>query len=160
MTMKKYISYQEAMAKLKHYCSYQERSHHDVRYKLISLGIRGEDLEEIISHLVQENYLDETRYAKTYARGKMRMNGWGWQKIRISLKQKGISEYNLGKARDEITQDENYKGILQGLLKKKNLQLKNQEVRERKNKLFRFAYGRGFEADLISEVLSELLSSQ
>lgn len=159
MSNPKYLTYEKALSKIEHYCAYQERCHHDVRYKLVSLGIKGEDLEQIISHLVQEKYLDETRYAKAFARGKLRMNAWGWQKIRLALKQKGISPYNLLEAKKEMTH-EGYHEILRSVLIKKNEQLRHLAAKERKNKIFRYAYGRGFESELISEVLSELLSEK
>ena len=153
---RKQLTYQEAKAKLEHYCAYQERCHHDVRYKLVSLGIRGDELEEIISHLVQEKYLDETRYAKAFSRGKLRMNAWGWQKIRLALKRKHISEYDLKQARIELA-NEGYRQILTTMLNKKNDRLQGLSAFDRKRKLFQYAYGRGFEADLISDVLSQMM---
>lgn len=156
MPKPKYLTYQEALSKLEHYCAYQERCHHDVRYKLVSLGIKGDELEQIISELVQEKYLDETRYAKAFARGKLRMNNWGWRKISLALKRKQIPAYDLEQARKEIV-SEGYEQILETVLRKKNEKLRDASLFDRKRKLFQFAYGRGFESELISRVLSDLL---
>ena len=134
MPQKKHLTYQEALSKLEHYCAYQERCHHDVRYKLVSLGIRGDELEQIISHLVQENYLDETRYAKAFSRGKLRMNAWGWQKIRLALKRKHISEYDVDQAKKEMA-DVGYRQVLATVLHKKNDQLRGVSAIDRRRKI-------------------------
>ena len=109
--MKKYISQQEALISLQKYCAYQERCHREVRTKLLSLGIYGEHLEEIIGNLIEEDYLNELRFAKTYARGKFRMKAWGRIKIIQSLKQKGITDYCIKEAMKEINIDD-YKDCL------------------------------------------------
>src|ERR1700733_13167131 len=89
---------EKALQKLKHYCGYQERSHAEVKQKLYSLGLSGKEVEELISRLIEENYLNEERFATSYASGKSRSNGWGRIKIKHALEQKGISKYCIQKA--------------------------------------------------------------
>jgi len=96
----------EASQKLKKYCAYQERSHSEVRTKLISLEVYGETLEEVILELVQEDYLNEERFARAYARGKHRIKRWGRDKITQGLKLKRVSDYCIRKAMSEIDEEE------------------------------------------------------
>ncbi|NND05129.1 MAG: RecX family transcriptional regulator [Saprospiraceae bacterium] len=153
---RKYLSSDEALIKLRHYCAYQERCHQEVRYKLIDLGIRGNDLEEIIATLVEEGYLDEERFARSFARGKLRNNGWGKYKILQALRQKKISEYNLNKAQEELNVDE-YQRVLTSLLKKKIKSLQEDNPYVVRQKLYKFGSARGFESSLLNEVLNEVI---
>jgi regulatory protein len=87
------IGKEKALDKIVNYCSYQERSHTEVREKLFSFGLYKEQVEELITYLIGENYLNEERYAIAFAGGKFRMKGWGRIKIRYALKQHRISEF-------------------------------------------------------------------
>jgi len=120
---------EKALQKLKHYCGYQERSHAEVKHKLYSLGLFEKEAEELISRLIEEEYLNEERFAIAYASGKSRNNGWGRIKIRHGLEQKGISKYCIQKA-------------LQSLQSEKNIFVK-------KNKWQQFLLQRGFEQSII-----------
>lgn len=102
---------QEALEKLKRYCAYQERCHQEVRTKLLSLKIYGDWLEEIIVQLVEENYLNEERYARSYARGKHNIKLWGKTKIKTELKRRKISDYCIRKAMEEIDEEEYEKNL-------------------------------------------------
>ncbi|MDA7625775.1 RecX family transcriptional regulator, partial [bacterium] len=116
---KKYISKEDALYKLQKYCAYQERCHQEVRTKLIDLGCYGDDLEEVITSLITENFLNEERFAQSYARGKFRFKKWGRVRIRQELKFRKISTYCLKKAMEEIN-DEEYFEVIKTLLLKKN----------------------------------------
>ena len=98
----KSLTPQQALQKLKHYCAYQERCHSEVRDKLFSLGIWKRDQDAIIATLIEENYLNEERFALAYAGGKYRMKQWGRQRIRYELKQKQVSDYSIKKALKQI----------------------------------------------------------
>ena len=115
--IKKYISKDDALSKLQRYCAYQDRCHQEVRSKLLDLGIYGDDLEEIISDLISENFLNEERYARSYARGKFRIKRWGRMRIQQELKQRKISAYCLRKAMEEIEEEE-YEQTLRTILEK------------------------------------------
>jgi regulatory protein len=89
---------EKALQKLKHFCGYQERSPSEVRQKLYSLGLFKKDVEELVARLTEEKYLNEERFATSFASGKSSVKGWGRQKIRFELRRKGVSESFIIKA--------------------------------------------------------------
>src|ERR1700709_658618 len=93
MAFKKYLTREQALQKARHYCGYQERCHSEVKEKLYSLGLHKQQVEECLSQLIEENYLNEERFAQQFAGGKFRMKQWGRVKIKYELKQKQVSEY-------------------------------------------------------------------
>ena len=92
------LSLEQALQKLRHYCGYQERCHQEVKEKLYSLGLRKQDVETAIATLIEEDYLNEERFATQFAGGHFRLKQWGRVKIRFELKLKQVSEYNIKKA--------------------------------------------------------------
>jgi len=113
MTMyKKYLTKEQALQKLKHYCAYQERCHSEVKEKLYQLGVWKKEHDEIIASLIEENYLNEERFAVAYAGGHFRIKQWGRIKIKYELKQKQVSEYSIKKALKQI-EDEEYGKVLE-----------------------------------------------
>ena len=94
----KYLTKEQALQKLKHYCTYQERSHYEVKQKLYELGVRTNDHDEIIASLIDEDYLNEERFAIQFAGGKFRMKQWGKKKILYALREKKVSDYSIKKA--------------------------------------------------------------
>lgn len=153
---KKYISKDDALLKLQAYCAYQDRCHSEVRSKLLDLGIYGDDLEEIIVALIEDNFLNEERFAKSYARGKFRMKQWGRLKIRRELKFRKISDYCIRKAMEEIEEDDYRKTLKEVILKKKNL-TKEPNAYKMRVKLIRYVSGRGYEMEVIKDVINELV---
>lgn len=149
---KKYISKAEALTKLQRYCAYQDRCHSEVRSKLLEIGIYGQDLEDIIAHLIEEKFLDEERYARSFARGKFRMKQWGRRRIQQELKQRDISDYCIRKALEEI-KEEDYLKTLEEVLEKRAGHLAEESDFARKAKLAQYAMSRGFESDLIWQFL-------
>lgn len=145
----------QALEKLKHYCAYQDRCHAEVKQKLKQLGVWGNDADEIIATLITENYLNEERYACSFARGKFRMKQWGRKKIVSALKSKNISAYCIKKAMKEIEEDE-YKQTLKHLAKQKYLSLKNEQYLRRKYKTLQYLINKGYEPDLVWEALKEI----
>ena len=146
----------QSVPKIKQYCAYQERCHCEVRDKLYSFGLHKNDVEEIIYTLITENYLNEERFAIQYAGGKFRMKQWGKSKIKQSLKRKQVSEYCIKKALKEIDEgayDQTFKKLVQQKLKtlksEKNIFIK-------KRKLQDFLLYKGFENDMICEVLNAI----
>src|SRR6476619_6401763 len=90
MLYKKQLTKEQALQKLKHYCSYQDRCHHEVKEKLYSLGVRRSDHDEIIATLIEQEYLNEERFAIAFAGGRFRVKEWGRVKIKYELKQKQV----------------------------------------------------------------------
>src|SRR5215213_402092 len=122
-----------ALQKLRHYCTYQERSHYEVKQKLRELKVRTSDQDEIIVTLINEDYLNEERFAIQFAGGKFRMKEWGKKKIFYALKEKRVSEYCIKKALAAID-EEDYIKTLDKLAEEKYESLKNESPMERKKK--------------------------
>lgn len=152
---KKYISKEDALSKLEQYCAYQDRCHQEVRTKLLDLGIYGDDLEEIISDLISDNFLNEERYARSYARGKFRIKKWGRTRIQRELKLRNISAYCLRKAMEEIEEEE-YEQTLRAVLEKKERLLRESDFYKKRYKLVQYAMQRGFESALVWATVKEL----
>jgi len=152
---KKYITKDEGLAKLQRYCAYQDRCHQEVRTKLLDIGIYGDDLEEIISELIQDNFLNEERFARSYARGKFRMRKWGKIRIRRELKMRNISDYCLRKAMEEIEAID-YEETLNRLIEKKWATLREKDTFKKKGKIARYLSGKGYESSIIWEALRKL----
>lgn len=152
---KKYLSRTEALTRMQRYCAYQDRCHQEVRSKLLDLGIYGTDLEEILVELIQENFLNEERFARSFARGKFRIKQWGRTRIKRELALRDVSAYCIRKALEEIDETE-YLDCLQNLVSKKSAQLKDDHAFARKTRLANWAIGRGFEPGLVWEVVNQL----
>lgn len=153
MTNKPFTTQRDlALAKLKKFCAYRDRCHAEVREKLIKLEIYGDDLEEVIADLILEGFLNEERYARSFARGKFRMNHWGRNKIKQGLKAKQIPANLIKLALEEIEEEE-YVKVLQNLLNKKTDLLKESNKAILRKKLITYAMGKGFEYGLISELV-------
>ncbi len=152
---KKQLTKEQALQKLRHYCAYQERSHSEVKEKLYQLGVWKKDHDEIIASLIEDNYLNEERFAIAFAGGKFRMKEWGRVKIKYELKQKQVSDYSIRKALKEI-KEEDYLKVLHKLAEEKYASLKSEQYLVRKKKTIDYLMQKGFEPALITSVLNEL----
>jgi regulatory protein len=147
---------QQAIPKIKQYCAYQERCHAEVKDKLYLFGLHRKEVDEIIVHLIGENYLNEERFAIQYAGGKFRIKHWGKNKIKQALKQKQVSDYCIKKALKEID-DTDYIKTFQKLAEQKLQSLKSEKnIFIKKRKLQDFLLGKGYEGDLISVEVSKI----
>ena len=146
------MEYEQALLKLQKYCVYQDRCHQEVRKKLIDIKIYGDELENIITDLIRDNFLNEERFAKSFCRGKFRMKKWGRNKILAALKFKQVSAYCIKKGLLEIDEEE-YRDVLGTILE---VQLeKHSELGSvlAKDKALKYAVSRGYEPKLIFEIL-------
>ncbi len=143
------ISPEKALQKLKHFCGYQERSHAEVKQKLYSLGLFKIEVEELISRLIEEEYLNEERYAIQFASGKSRIKGWGKIKIRHELRQKAVSEFCILKALKSLDEEDYVSGFNRLAGKKWQALRLEKNIFVRKNKWQQFLLQRGFEPALI-----------
>jgi len=150
---KKYTPHQ-AKLKIENYCAYQERAQQEVRDKLYEMGLHEADVENIIADLISENFLNEERFAKAYARGKFRMKDWGKVKIIQHLKAKRITTPLIKIALKEINHDE-YIDKLNYLIEKKAGGNVNKLSYTDKAKLVRYVQSKGYESDLIFQRLKE-----
>jgi regulatory protein len=144
-----------AQEKMKGWCAYRERSQYEARQKLYEFGLYSTDVENIISNLIEENFLNEERYAMAFARGKFRIKKWGRIKIKIELKAQKVSDYCINKALKEIDPDE-YFVTLERLIEKKFLQTKEPNAIKKYYKVLQYAISRGYEKDMIGDILKTL----
>lgn len=151
---KKQLTKEQALQKLKHYCAYQERCHSEVKEKLYSLGVWKKEHDELISTLIEENYLNEERYAIAFAGGKWRVKRWGRVKIKYELQQKQVSDYCIKKAMKQIEEDE-YQRVLKELADEKYASLKADQYMIRYKKTLDYLTRRGFEPALIRQALGK-----
>ncbi|MEO5945208.1 MAG: regulatory protein RecX [Chitinophagaceae bacterium] len=153
---KKYLTKEQALQKTKHYCGYQERCHIDVKEKLYNLGVAKKEHDEIIATLIEENYLNEERFAIAFAGGKFRINNWGRIKIKYALKQKQVSEYSIKKALKQIDEADYLKKLAK-LAKEKYGLLKEEQSLVRKKKTMDYLIGKGYEIELVRAVVEKIL---
>lgn len=146
----------EATKKLEGYCAYQERCHKEVNQKLRDMNMIPEAIDEIISHLIQENYLNEERFAQSYARGKFNIKKWGKNRIVNELKFRKISRFNIKTALKEI-EDDQYLITLDTLAKKRLAAITETNKQKRRKKLADYLFYRGWESYLVYEKLKELI---
>jgi regulatory protein len=147
---------QQAIQKIKQYSSYQERCHAEVKDKLYSYGLHRKDVDEIIVLLINENFLNEERFAIHYAGGKFRMNHWGKNKIKQALKQKQVSDYCIKKALKEIN-DTDYQKTFEKLVAQKLKTLKTEKnIFIKKRKLQDFLLTKGYESGLVSKEVEKI----
>lgn len=144
----------QARAKAESFCAYQERSHQEVRDKLYSWGLHRAEVETLIAELIADNFLNESRFALAYVSGKFRMKQWGRYKIRQGLQAKGLSGRLLQEALDSLDEQE-YRHTLEQLLHRKAASLKEHNRFKRQAQLARYAAAKGFENDLIFEILND-----
>jgi regulatory protein len=132
------------------YCAYQERTQDEVRRRLQKWGVTGDEAEEIISELIVQNYLSEERFAQTYAGSKFRQKNWGRLKIKLELNRRGLTDYTINKGMSEI-EDADYERSLGELLTRKMELLQRTESNplKLKQKLVRYALGKGYESELV-----------
>jgi regulatory protein len=141
-----------ALAKAESWCAYQERAQAEVRHKLFEWGLRHDDLEEVITELIVTNFLNEQRFAMAYVSGKVNIKKWGKIKIKQGLKLKKVPEKMIQKALNAID-DEKYLANLTYTAMKKAATLNEKNPLKKKFKLISYLQGKGFEKDLIFDVL-------
>lgn len=144
------------LEKIKHYCAYQERCHSEVRHKLLELKVYGNDLESIMAILIEENFLNEERFACAFARGKFYFKKWGKNKIKHELKAKHISTYLIQIAMKEID-DTDYENTLHALAEKKLETLQGEKnIFVKMSKIKNYLLQKGYENDLVYEVMKKM----
>lgn len=151
-TIKTY-TLEEAKRALEHYCIYQDRCHKEVEEKLSKMRLIPEVIEIVITHLIAENFLNETRFAQSFARGKFRIKHWGKNRIVRELKFRRITDYNIKVALKEIDMD-TYIETLETLVQKKIETIKESNSFKKKKKIIDYLVRQGFEYDLIYQEMA------
>lgn len=149
------IGKEQAIQRIRHYCAYQERAQQEVRDKLYELGMTMDEVEEIMSDLIAENFLNEERFATQFAGGHFRIKGWGRVKIQHALQQKKVSSFNIKIGLKAIDEDA-YLQTLQALATKKWNSLKGERGLSRMAKTQAFLHQRGFEPILYQPIVLAL----
>ena len=149
---KKSYTFQEIKQKMVNYCVYQDRCHYEVEQKMRDFTLIQEAKDEILLYLMQENYLNEERYVRSYIRGKFYMKSWGRTKIKIHLKQKGISEKLISNCWNEID-EEDYENTIIKIYKDYFSKLSGLKEFQRKSKSIKYLLSKGFEYDYLIKIL-------
>ena len=145
----------QVLDKMAKYCAYQERCVKDVRDKLKTFDLPQKEKDKIIDYLVDNRFVNDERFARSFVRGKINQSGWGINKIRFHLIQKGIAKDIIDEALGR-TDEDLYRQRLIDILKVKSKTVKAENDYERKRKLAAYAMQKGFEASLVWEVLKDL----
>lgn len=152
----KKLTASEVRKKIYHYCAYQERSHQEVKNKLYDLELSSSEIEELISHLITEGYLNEERFAKAFVGGKFRMKNWGRIKIVNALEAKGLTKNCIRIGLQEID-DADYLRTIELLIYKKLDQTEEGNIYVKREKLATHVIQKGFEPELVWEILKKLI---
>ena len=147
---------EEAIKKLEYYCTYQDRCHKEVILKLQQLHMIPLAIDTIVSHLIENNFLNEERFSKSFARGKFNIKKWGKQRIVRELKMRDISKFNIDTALKEISYDD-YIHTFNLLSEKRFSQIKEANPLKKKKKLVDYLLYRGWEPHLVYEKANELI---
>lgn len=147
---------EEAKRKLEHYCAYQERCHKEVFTKLKELNMIPAAIDQIIVHLLDHNFLNETRFAETFSIGKFRVKKWGRIRITNELKQRKISAYNIKKGLAQIN-DGDYYNTFNELALRRFESLKESNKYKKRKKLADYLLYRGCESAMVYEKTIELI---
>lgn len=150
------LSSAEALARIYRYCAYQERSHQEVKNRLYEYGLYSSEVDELLSRLITEGFLNEERFAKAFAGGKFRMKKWGRLKIQNKLESLGLTNKCIGSGMKEIDPTD-YSKTLKDLIKQKAQQTIEQNSFKKRDKVARFAIAKGYEPELVWEVVKEAL---
>ncbi|MGB1445034.1 MAG: regulatory protein RecX [Flavobacteriaceae bacterium] len=155
MQKQRVFTLDEAKKKLEHYCAYQERCHQEVMLKLREMKMIPSAIDTIVGHLIEHNYLNETRFAQSFSRGKFRIKKWGREKILRELKLRQISPYNIKLALKEIPEDE-YQRTLEELAAKFWKTNASRDKQVQKKKVYNALRYRGWENEFIFSEIQRL----
>jgi len=148
----KYHTPEQALIKIRDWCAYQERCQQEARDKLYDYGLKTNDVENIIAQLVNENFINEERFAVAFAGGKFRIKRWGKVKIKQELKAKRVSDYCIKKGLAVIDNTE-YINTLKKVLTLKAKSITEKNFLKKKQKLVRYALSKGYEQDIVFDLL-------
>ncbi len=142
--------------KMQYYCSYQERCLYDVQTKLRSWKVQEQVMDKIIRKLLDEDFINEERFARVFAGGKFRIKKWGKNKIFAELAKRRIPDLYIQMALQEIEDDE-YVNALQEVLTQKDNQLRENNLQKRKHKLLQYALSKGYDKVVVFRALEGLI---
>ena len=159
ITPKNSYSVDEATKKLEGYCAYQDRCHKEVISKLKEIHMIPQAIELIVGHLIQDNFLNEERFARSFARGKFKIKKWGKNRIVNELKHREISKYNITLALEEIESKE-YLKTFNTLAQKRLAEIREKDLQKRRKKLADYLLYRGWESGMVYEKVYDLVPNK
>jgi regulatory protein len=148
--------FQKAKVKIAAYCAYQERCHSEVTQKLYSYGLYRDQVEELVAWLITENYLNEERFATTFAGSKFRLKQWGKLKIRRALELKNVSEYSIYKGLEEIDET-SYHQTIRKLIELQHDKISDTNKYSLRHRIAKYLLGKGYEPEHIWEELRTII---
>jgi len=146
--MKKRLTPEEAKNRILRYCTYQERSHKEVKNKLYDFGLYSSEVNELLSFLITERFLNEERYAKAFTGGKFRLKKWGRLKIIRELERHDLTTNCIRIGLKEID-DQDYLNTLKEIIRKRSVSMQEENPFIKRNKVARYAIQKGYEPDLV-----------
>ena len=149
------LTLKEIEGKLQYYCSYQDRCHKEVTEKLKTFNVKQHESNQIISNLINDNYLNESRFCESFVRGKFKIKNWGKIRIISELKRRNISPYNITLGLKEV-EDQDYLNKFEEIFKKKLSSLSNLSSDVKKKKIISYLQYRGWESNLIYSKINEI----
>ena len=152
----KILTPSEAKEKIKRYCAYQERSHSEVRNRLYEYGLHRSDVDEMLSELITDGFLNEERFAKAFAGGKFRMKKWGRIKITHALEGKGVSPNCIRIGLKEID-EASYVDALRGMLQAKLESLQQDDLFVLRDRLSKYAIQKGYEPEFVWKEINDII---
>lgn len=153
--MAQLLSFQDIQQKMESFCAYQERCHDEVIRKMRAMAVDSHDCDKIVVHLIGHNFLNEERFARSFARGKHRIKYWGKIRIVNELKLRNISQYNIKAALSEITIEEYY-DTLERVSQRHWDSLPEKDKLKKRKKFCDFLLRKGFESNLVYEKMKEM----
>ena len=153
--MYKSYTVEEAKRKLEQYCAYQERCHDEVIKKLQGMNMIPQAVDAIVTHLIEHNFLNEERFACSFARGKFRIKHWGRERIVRELKFRNITRYNINKALQEIPQQDYYNAF-HTLAESQWKKINEPNIYKKKQKLAGFLFRKGFESQMVYDKIADI----
>lgn len=153
---KKSFSVSESLARIYRYCAYQERSHQEVKNKLYEFGLTTDEVEELLTKMITEGFLNEERFAKAFAGGKFRVKKWGRLKIIRELEAQGLTKKCINRGLGEIELSD-YRKTLKNLLIKKAEQTEEDNLFKKRDKVAKYAIGKGYEPEMVWEMIKDLI---
>ena len=149
----------EVVQKLEYYCSYQERCHAEVNEKLKTFAVSGEEKDKIIVHLINQNFLNEERFASVFTISKFHQKKWGKIRIKNELKSRKISDYLITKSLKEIPESE-YETTFETLAEKHWDTISEKNTLKKRKKFCDYLLRKGWESELVYGKVKSLEKNQ
>lgn len=157
--LRKSYTLEQALYILQKYCTYQDRCHIEVERKLTDMRMIPQAKEQIIMSLIEDDYLNEERFASAFVKGKFRIKKWGKIRLKLELKKRNISTYLIKIALKQIS-DEDYIATFEEIVNKKAKLIKANSILSKKKKLADYLFYKGWESSIIYQKVNQVFEDQ